>query len=118
LRRVGITHVWIGGSFVTEKPIPGDLDVVFEAQKRSITDLWDDRELRRAARLEPPTREVLKRQFNVDLWTTDGGLYRRDPDGRPRRVPVFDAWQLTIPDANNVSERKGIVRLDLETLPS
>jgi hypothetical protein len=116
LHVVGVEAVFVGGSFVTAELLPGDFDVAYQAPAKNERAMWNDADLRRAADYDDDARARLRRQYSSDLWTTDGGIIRR-VEGRPVKLPIVEAWQLTKPDASGDVRVKGIVNLDLTTLP-
>jgi hypothetical protein len=59
LRRRGVTDIWIGGSFTSEKYRPGDVDVVYDPSGTGSVDLGI---------LSFTRRKELKKQRKIDLW--------------------------------------------------
>jgi hypothetical protein len=60
LEAKGVDTIWIGGSFVTDKERPGDVDVIYEPPPESDPAGW--------GLLSPSRRKDLKKQRRVDLW--------------------------------------------------
>jgi len=99
LRTAGCVHAWIDGSFVTAKEEPRDFDACWDAQGVDF-DVVDERLL-----TFDTGRATQKAAFLGELFIADAGA---DPQGT-----VFRDFFQTDRDGR----RKGIVRLDLRTLP-
>lgn len=111
LRAEQVTLVWVGGSFVSAKLLPPDLDVVYAVPEGHPHPHRRDREL---ARLEESRarRDALKRQHRIDLRTTDAIVVRHG-----RAVTLLEAFHHTRPDEHDHSEPRGVVVLDVASLP-
>jgi hypothetical protein len=99
LRAAGCRRVYIDGSFVTAKEVPGDFDACWEMVGVD-ADLLDPVLLIFADR-----RAAQKARFGGELFPAEWGA---DPHGT-RFLDYFQQDKLT-------GERKGIVALDLEGL--
>jgi hypothetical protein len=60
LRARGVTVLWLGGSFVTAKMRPGDVDVVYVPPAGADPEEWDDLSFAR--------HDHIKQHHRVDLW--------------------------------------------------
>lgn len=60
LRELGVTEIMIGGSFVTSKQRPGDIDVIYVPPAGADPGTWGS--------LAPNRRHELKSRSRVDLW--------------------------------------------------
>src|SRR3954463_443452 len=59
---LGVTEIWIGGSFVTDKKRPGDVDMIFAAPPGSDPDSWG-----KYSGL-PTYRQWIKDHHGIDFW--------------------------------------------------
>lgn len=60
LRDHGVSRVWINGSFTTDAPRPGDVDLVCSTDG-VVPSAWSDI-------VSPQQHAELKRRYRVDLW--------------------------------------------------
>lgn len=95
LRNRGVTHAWIDGSFVTDKPRPRDVDVLYDPPVDADVTTW--------AVLAPQRRQELKQLQSIDLWPhpspqpTDAlgttmslhDMWATDRSGRPKGMVVM-----------------------------
>lgn len=107
-----VERSWIGGSFVTTKPIPNDIDLVFEVPSNHSKEHWKDRELRQLASNDPTTRATFRRRIGVHALPTTAGFVNKG-----RWIPMVDGLQRSQPDARGRRHRRGIILLDLLDLP-
>lgn len=91
----GIVDIWIDGSFVTDKPRPRDVDVVYGLPPGTDPSRWGDV-------LSPVRRSQLKERTGVDLLTQYS--VGRDAGGSPS--PILTYFQ-----TDRQGRRKGIVKL-------
>jgi hypothetical protein len=92
----GVETIWIGGSFVTDKERPGDVDVVYVPPSGSDPAGW--------GLLSPSRRKDLKEIWRVDLWKSDSP--QRVP-GKPLQRPTIKEFFGT--DKDGVA--KGLIQL-------
>ena len=80
LRALGVTDIWIGGSFISDKRRPDDVDIVYDPPAGSDLDGW--------GLLAPARRQHLKEARGVDLlWSIDVvHFFKTDSENRPRGV--------------------------------
>lgn len=92
----GVMSVWIDGSFVTDKPRPRDVDVIYAPPAGADVTTW--------AVLAPQRRQELKRLQRVDLWShpspqptdpfgttmTLHDMWATDRSGRPKGMVVMN----------------------------
>jgi hypothetical protein len=90
----GVQTIWVDGGFVTDKPRPKDVDVVYVPPPGADTSTWGS--------IASNNRQVTKDLYKVDLWT------HPSPQG-VGRVPIKDWFQL---DRSDVP--KGIIALTVE----
>ena len=108
-----VENAWIGGSFVTNKPVPADIDVVFEVAPGHRKEYWRDGEMRRIAGNDADTRAKLLHRVGVHAFPTSAGFVAGGV-----WIPILDGFQWTKPDAQGNRQPKGIIGLDLRCLPS
>ena len=82
LWQVGVTEVYIDGSFVEEKDHPHDIDGYFSC----------DRELLASGRLA----EQLNRIDPLACWTWSGARRRRDEGSRKAQLPMWFAYHVEL----------------------
>lgn len=99
LKSAGCARVWIDGSFVTNKEVPGDYDACWDAEGVDF-DQIDERLL-----TFDRGRATQKAAFLGELFIADG---RADPQGTLFR----DFFQ-----SDRDGQRKGIVVIELKGLP-
>jgi hypothetical protein len=95
----GVETIWIGGSFVTDKERPGDVDVVYVPPPGSDPAGW--------GLLSPSRRKDLKEIWRVDLWKSDS----------PQRVPGKPLQRQTIKEFFGTDKdgvAKGFIQLSKE----
>lgn len=91
----GIERVYIDGSFVTDKPRPGDIDGCYDVeQKTDLEAMWP------IWFPTPANRELSKAQFGVELFpadTVEGGsgqpflnFFQSDKRGDPKGVVLIE----------------------------
>jgi hypothetical protein len=95
----GVETIWIGGSFVTDKERPGDVDVVYVPPPGSDPSGW--------GLLSPSRRKDLKAVWRVDLWKSDSS--QRVP-GKPLQRQTIKEFFGT--DKDGVA--KGFIQLSKE----
>ena len=81
----GATGVWIGGSFVTTKDLPRDVDVVFEAPAATQPDTWGIYSGR------PAYRKMMQERHHVDLWRLPA--YQTPRAGIGQRLTIKEFWE-------------------------
>lgn len=89
LQRAGCRHVWLDGSFVTDKEFPGDFDLCYDLVTTDL-DLLDP--------------------ILLDRWTAKE-IYRGDILPTHPSLSVLDFFQM-----DRDGHAKGIVEIDLESL--
>jgi hypothetical protein len=105
LRRHGVTHIWIDGSFATDKQRPNDADVVYAVPPGGDDEDWAD--------VGPSRRRHLKRFHRVDLWRypswrpAKSGAGVHNPAGG--RITIKEFFES---DADGVP--RGLIRLEVE----
>jgi hypothetical protein len=95
MNHCGVERVYIDGSFVTEKPRPGDIDGCYDVERST--------ELQAMCPIWPPTpanRGLSKAQFGVELFpadTIEGGsgqpflrFFQSDRQGGPKGVVLIE----------------------------
>jgi hypothetical protein len=100
LRAAGATYVWLDGSFASRKPRPNDYDLCYSIRE------VDPRRLDACFFDMRNEREAMKRRFLGEAWADDS------PSGLPG-ITVLEMFQLI----KGTRKPKGIVKLDLGTLP-
>jgi hypothetical protein len=103
LRAVGCTRVYLDGSFVTAKREPGDFDVCWEVDGVDLVRLAQEAPVFFDLRFP---RSAQKGQFRGELLPTRVG-------GDAGERIIFEEFQRDI----RTGAAKGIVAIDLETLP-
>jgi hypothetical protein len=98
LARAGCSRVWLNGSFVTDKPNPGDFDLVWDPDAVDLSKV--DQVLQD---LDPP-REAQKRKYSGDILpnVVEGGS----------GMPFLEFFQ----QDSVTGQARGIVGLQLEGL--
>ena len=95
----GVRYVWIGGSFVTSKGEPNDVDGCWEYERRVVVDKLDPVFLD----VDPP-REAMRRKYGVDFLILGTPLVDRTAGGR--RIEEF--FQV-----DRDGRAKGVVRVKI-----
>lgn len=106
--KTNVLLVWVGGSFVTQKIIPNDIDVVVFLES-AIIDEYEP-ELKTAFKF--PTS---KKRYNVDAYmvrvypvaSQNFALTQSD------RLDWLSFWTKTAPNRAGVSSRKGFLELNV-----
>ncbi|MBV9660236.1 MAG: hypothetical protein JO337_03680 [Acidimicrobiales bacterium] len=96
LRKQGVHTIWIDGSFVTDKPRPSDVDVVYRPPTPDTSASW--------GLFSPGKRSELKRIHAVDLWPYPSFQM---PPGAPRTETIKSFFSH---DLNDVP--KGLIELE------
>lgn len=96
--RKGVRHIWIDGSFATQKARPNDVDVLYEAPPDTDVTTW--------GRLAPERRKELKKEARVDLWKAPAP---QPVPGQPfKQQSLHDLWAT---DRNDTE--KGTILLEV-----
>lgn len=95
-----VADVWIGGSFVTDKRRPDDVDVIYEPPPGAETASW--------GQLAPQRHDELKVARNIDLWKMPSPQ-RGKPGGLLPQISIKDFFSS---DANG--DPKGLIHLLVE----
>lgn len=82
LQAKGVKKIWIDGSFVTSKPRPRDIDVLYEVPTNEDNSTW--------GLLSPVRRHELKQNLRIDLWATPALQPPKLGLGNP--IPLHDLW--------------------------
>lgn len=122
LRQVGVTEIFLDGSFAEAKPFPGDIDGYFECDPRELAKgtleralnsldhfkiwTWDPKQ-RRSARGFTKKQLPMWHKYRVDLWPHYPGLLSgiRDQYGNELQFPAAFRQQ------RDTGARKGIVKI-------
>ena len=95
LWQVGITNIFIDGSFVESKPRPNDIDGYFECKLMNLA----TGELQQSLNAPDPHR----------CWTWDQAARRPDHTSTKRQLPMWHIYRVELyPHANVRSESSGI----------
>jgi hypothetical protein len=100
LRDRGVLRIWIGGSYVTDKERPGDVDVIYEVPPGVKVGGWGE--------LAPAQRAQLKKTRDVDLWKSPS-----PQPGKKQTLPFIDIKDHFASDRDD--RPKGLVELVEET---
>lgn len=100
LRSRGVVDIWIGGSFVTSKLRPSDVDVIYDPPSGSVPFTW--------GQLAPARRAELKAARKIDLWKMPSPQPAK-PGGLLPQISIKDYFSS---DANGVP--KGLIHLLVE----
>lgn len=88
--------VWLSGSFLTDKPEPGDVDSVYVIEYRHLLGARVD--TRKAQLIEAIAGNEIKKRFELDIdsfvlhWPPRSGTYRVHPEYLESRGYWDDLW--------------------------
>jgi hypothetical protein len=99
LRNRGVTHAWIDGSFVTDKPRPRDVDVLYDPPVDADVTTWGV--------MAPQRKKELKELQRVDLWPHPSPQPPATGFGPP--ITLHDMWAI-----DRDGHLKGMIIMNLD----
>lgn len=84
LLRHGVAQIWVNGSFVTTKPRPSDVDVVYRAKEGEDPNTWGV--------IAPSQKRRVQEIYQIDLWKWPSPQ-RKWAKGHRRIKPISEYFQ-------------------------